>query len=195
MGVVIPLTLNPVPLAATEEIVTLVPPEFVTVSDKVLFVPTCTLPKLKLVGFDPRAPAATPVPESGIVNEGFDAVEVTTTFPVALAAEAGVNFTLKVAPWPAVRVMGVVMPLTLNPVPLAATAEIVTLDPPVFVTVSDRVEFDPICTVPKLRLVGFDPKPPAATPVPESAIVNVEFDASDVTVTLPLALAAVCGVN
>ncbi len=194
-GVVMPLTLNPVPLAATEEIVTLVPPEFVTVSDNVLFAPTCTLPKPRLVGLDPRAPAATPVPESGIANEGFDAVEVTVTFPLALAADVGVNFTLKVAPWPAFRVRGVVMPLTLNPVPLAATEEIVTLVPPEFVTVSDKVLFAPTCTLPKPRLVGFDPSPPATTPVPESAIVSVGFDASDVNVTLPLALMADCGVN
>jgi hypothetical protein len=70
---------------------------------------------------------------------GFEAFDVIVTLPLALAAEAGVNVTVKVAPWPAVNVTGAVIPLRLNPVPLIATCEIVTLDPPVFVTVSDRL--------------------------------------------------------
>lgn len=97
------------------------PPVFVTVSDKLDVVDTATLPKLRLVGFDPSAPAdAVPVPESEIVSVGFEALDVTVTLPLAAPADVGLNETLKVVLWPAVKVIGVEAPLTLNPVPLAA---------------------------------------------------------------------------
>jgi hypothetical protein len=98
--------------------VTLEPPVLVTVSDNDWLLPTVTLPKLRLVGFAPRVPWATPVPDNGMVKVGLDAVEVMVTLPLALAADWGANATLKLALCPAVRVNGVVIPLRLNPVPL-----------------------------------------------------------------------------
>jgi len=92
----------------------------VTVSDRDWLLPTVTLPKLRLVGFDPSVPWATPVPDKGIVRVGLDAVEVMVTLPLAIAADVGANLTLKVVLWPAVRVSGVVIPLRLNPVPVMA---------------------------------------------------------------------------
>ena len=83
--------------------------------------PTVTLPKLRLVGFDPSAPGATPVPDNGMVKVGLDAFEVMVTLPLTLPADAGVNVTVKVALCPAVSVTGVVIPLKLNPVPLIPT--------------------------------------------------------------------------
>ena len=100
---------------------TLEPPVLVTVSERDLLLPTVTLPKLSVVGLDPSVPFVTPVPVSGIVRVGLDAVDVTTMLPVAFAADVGVNVTVKVALCPAVSVTGVVMPLTSNPVPLTAT--------------------------------------------------------------------------
>jgi hypothetical protein len=73
-----------------------------------------------------------------MVRVGLDAVEVMVTVPLALPADRGANATLKLALCPAVKVTGVVIPLRLNPVPLLPTWEIVTVEPPVFVTVSDR---------------------------------------------------------
>jgi hypothetical protein len=73
-----------------------------------------------------------------MVRVGLEALEVTVTVPLALAADVGVKVTLKVVLCPAVRVTGAVMPLSVNPVPLIATCEMVTLVPPVLVTVSDR---------------------------------------------------------
>ena len=93
----------------------------VTVSDKDWLLSTVTLPKLRLVGFDPRVPKATPVPDRGTVNVGFEAVDVMVTFPLALPADAGANLTVNVVLWPAVKVSGVVTPLKVNPVPLAET--------------------------------------------------------------------------
>jgi len=194
-GAVIPLTLNPLPLTPTCEIVTLEPPLLVRVSDNVCLFDTCTLPKLRLVGFDPSVPAVTPVPDNGIVNVGFDAFEVIVTFPLTAPADAGVNETLNVALWPDVNVTGAAIPLTLKPDPLTPTCEIVTLEPPVFVTVSERVCFVDTCTLPKLRLVGFDPSVPAVTPVPDKGIVSVGFDAFEVIVTFPLTAPAEGGVN
>src|SRR5215469_15099265 len=118
--------------------VTLDPPVFVTVSERDLLLPTVMLPKLRLVGFAPNAPAVTPVAASGIVRVGLEALEVTVTVPVALPAAVGVKVTLKVALWPAVSATGAVMPLMVKPVPLIATCEMVTLDPPVLVIVSGR---------------------------------------------------------
>jgi hypothetical protein len=195
-GVEIPLTLNPVPLTATCEIEMLVLPVFVTVSDRVWVWPVCTLPKLRLVGFAPSAPAATPVPDRAMFRVGFDAFEVTATLPLTAPATVGANETLKVALCPEVRVTGVVMPVRLKPEPLAATCEIVTLPLPVLVTVSERVCLLPTATLPKLRLVGFEVSvPETAAPVPESGMFNVGFDAFEVTATLPLTAPAAVGAN
>lgn len=174
---------------------TLEPPVLVTVSERDLLLPTVTLPKLSVVGLDPSVPFVTPVPVSGIVRVGLDAVDVTTMLPVALAADVGVNVTVKVALCPAVSVTGVVMPLKSNPVPLTATREIVTLEPPVLVTVSDKDLLLPTITLPKLRLLGLDPKAPDARPVPDRAMVRVGFEAFEMILTLPLALVADVGVN
>ena len=100
--------------------VTLEPPVLVTVSDRDWLFPTVTLPKLRLAGFDPRAPALTPVPVRGMVRVGLEALEVMVTVPVALLAAVGVKVTLKVALWPEVSVTGAAMPLMVKPVPLMA---------------------------------------------------------------------------
>jgi hypothetical protein len=82
---------------------------------------TVTLPKLRLVGFDPTAPSAIPVPDNGTVRVGFEAFDVTVRLPLALPADCGVKTTVKVALCPAVSVTGVVIPLRLYPVPLIPT--------------------------------------------------------------------------
>ena len=79
--------------------------------------PTITLPKPRLLGLDPNAPDATPVPANGIVRVGLEAVDVIVILPLALPAEDGVKVALKVVLWPAVSVIGAVIPLRLNPVP------------------------------------------------------------------------------
>ena len=74
------------------------------------------MPKLRLAGFDPSVPGATPVPVSAIFRVG--AFEVMVTLPLTAAADAGVNEMVKLALCPAVSVTGAVIPVTLNPVPL-----------------------------------------------------------------------------
>jgi hypothetical protein len=150
-----------------------------------------------LIGLEPNIPtgAAVPVPERGIVKVGLAALEVTVTLPLSLAAVAGSKLTLNVAPCPAPRVIGVAMPLTLNPEPLAATCEIVTLELPVFVMVSDVVCLVFTVTLPKLTVVALAPNSPGVTPVPDKVMPSVESEASDAIVTVPEALPEACGVN
>jgi hypothetical protein len=71
----------------------------------------------------------------------------------------------------------------------------VTLEPPVLVTVSERAWLPPTVTLPKARLLGLVPSAPGATPVPDKGMVKVGLGAFEVMVTLPLAFAADCGVK
>ena len=81
-------------------------------------------------------------------------MEVMATFPLTAPPAVGANCTLKVALCPAVRVRGKVSPLSVKPVPVAAAAEMVRLDPPEFVRVSVNVFELPTPTFPKLKLAG-----------------------------------------
>ena len=100
---------------------------------------TSTLPKLKLGVVAANAPAVTAVPDSGMESVGFEALLVRVTLPEGVPAVVGANTTLNDLLAPAARVRGNVNPLTLNPAPLAVACEIVTLEPPLLVTVSERV--------------------------------------------------------
>lgn len=112
-------------------------PLAVRLPDATPLVPTTTLPRPSVVGLTVSVPAAAvPVPDSGIVSVGLDAFEVMLTLPLAAAADCGVNVTVKLVLCPAVSVTGAVIPVKLNPEPLMPTCEIVTLEPPVLVSVS-----------------------------------------------------------
>ena len=56
-----------------------------------------------------------------------------------LPEDVGEKIALNVVLCPAARVAGRIGPLKLNPVPVAAADEIVTVTPPVFVTVTGTV--------------------------------------------------------
>lgn len=88
--------LNPVPLTAAWEMVTLVPPVLVTVSEAVCWLPTVTLPKASLEGLPASCPGAIPVPDSEIVSVELGALEVNVTFPDAAPAVRGAKTTVKV---------------------------------------------------------------------------------------------------
>lgn len=194
-GRLMPLTLKPLPLATTLEIVTLLPPVLVTVSDIDWVLPSVTLPKLKLGELALSAPGATPVPESAIVVVGVEASEVTVTSPLVLPGEVGLKLMLKLVLAPALRVFGRLMPETANSLPLTETSEIETLVPPVFVMVSESVWVLPSVTLPKLKLGELALSAPGATPVPETEIVVVDVEAFDVIVTLPLTVPAEDGLK
>src|SRR5208283_1903687 len=145
------------------------------------------LPNAKLVGFAVSAPWVTPVPESGMLKLGFEPVEVMLTLPLAAPLVVGEKSKVNDVLWPAVSVTGKDSPLKLNPVPLAAAAETVRLDPPVLVSVSDKLVLLPTWTLPNARLVGFAVSVPWVTPVPESGMLKLGFEPVEVMLRLPLA--------
>lgn len=149
-------------------------------------VPTTTLPKLRVVGDTASVPAAVPVPESGIVSGEFDAFDTTDKLPFTVPVLLGVKVAVNVTLWLGVSVSGSVNPLIEKPAPLKFACEIVIPDPPVLVSVSDKLELFPTCTFPNARLLGFGDRVPGVTPVPESGMLTLGFDPLDVMLTLPL---------
>ena len=89
-------------------------------------------------------------------------------------------------------VAGSEIPESTNSLLFRLAEETVT-DAPLAVRLPFSDEFDPTVTLPKLRLVGDTAKVPAAVPVPESAMLSVEFDAFDATDRFPLAAPALVG--
>ena len=67
---------------------------------------------------------------------GFEPFEVMVTLPLTAPLVVGAKSTVNDVLWPAFNVRGNVSPLKLNPVPLAAAAEIVRLVPPELFRVS-----------------------------------------------------------
>lgn len=64
------------------------------------------------------------------------ALELIVNVPLAAPAAVGAKMALKVALCPALMVAGRLGPVKLNPVPVADALDTVTLEPPVFVTVT-----------------------------------------------------------
>jgi hypothetical protein len=155
--------------------VALEPPVLVTVSDRDCLFPRVTLPKLRLVGFDPIAPGATPVPDNSIVIEGFEASELIVTLPLALPLASGAKETVSVVLWEALSVNGVEIPLSWNPAPLKEACEMFTLDPPVLDSVTICDCFAPTVTVPKPSLAGVSVSCPGTVPVPVPIPERVRF--------------------
>ena len=100
--------------------------------------PTTTLPKLRLVGDTANVPAAVPVPESAILSVELDAFDTTDRLPLAAPALVGVKVAVNVTLWFAVSVRGKVNPLTEKTAPVKFAWVMVTDDPPVLVSVSDK---------------------------------------------------------
>jgi hypothetical protein len=101
--------------------------------------PTATLPKARLVGETASIPVAVPVPESAMLSGEFDAFDTTDKVALAAPAVAGVKVAVNVTLWLAVSVTGKVNPLVEKPVPVTFACEMVIVDPPVFVSVSDML--------------------------------------------------------
>ena len=74
---------------------------------------------------------------------GLEPLEVMITLPLVAPLAVGEKSTVKDLLWPAVSVKGRDTPLKLNPLPLAAAAEMVRLEPPVLVRVSDKLVLPP----------------------------------------------------
>lgn len=93
--------------------------------------PRIALPKLVLAGFTEIC-GWIPEPLRAMVAGELVALLTTVRFPAALPTMAGEKLTARERLWPAARVTLPLKPLTLNPVPVEETWEMVTLPVPVF---------------------------------------------------------------
>ena len=75
------------------------PPLALKLAEAVPLWPTTTLPNANVAGVTDNWPGcgAVPVPDNVIVRVGFEALEVTFTFPLTVPAVCGVKATVKVA--------------------------------------------------------------------------------------------------
>jgi hypothetical protein len=152
-----------------------------------------TLPKLTLEGVTEIC-GCIPVPVREIVAGEFVALLTTVTLPARLPVEVGAKATLNDVDCPAARLIGIVIPLVLKPVPVALICEIETLEFPVLEIVTLCVALDPVARLPKFSDVGdAESWSVVATPVPPSAITSDEFGALLISVMLPEAVPAVAG--
>jgi hypothetical protein len=137
-----------------------------------------------------------PVPESATTSGEFVALLTTVTLPARLPAIAGANVTLKEVDWPAARLSGRVIPLVLNPVPVALTCEMETLEFPVLEIVTLCVALVPVVRLPKLSDAGdAESWSVVAMPVPLSGTSSGEFGVLLINVMLPENVAAEAGAN
>ena len=117
---------------------------------------------------------------------------------VALAAPdvSGLKVTVYEVLWPAGIVVGSDRPPTLKAELLVLASVTVTLAP-LAVRLPDAVPLVPVTTFPRPKVVGFTLSCPVddVIPVPDSAIVPVGLEASDVTVAVALNGPAAFGVN
>jgi hypothetical protein len=126
-------------------------PVAVSMAVTLLLVPTATLPKFKALVLGVSVPAEIPLPDRAMVKDGVAAVEATAIVPVILPAASGVHRTLKVTLCPRARVTGRAKPLTPKPGPATLVCEMVTVEMPEFVNVSNWVRLLPSCMLPKAR--------------------------------------------
>ena len=115
--------------------------------------PTVTVPNDTDAGDAASCPTVlVPEPERATERLESVALEEIVNAPLAVPTEFAVKPTLRVRLCPAAKVCGL-KPLTVKPVPLTAACVTPTLDPPVFVTVTDCVWLLPTEMLPKFRLV------------------------------------------
>jgi hypothetical protein len=111
-GVATPLTLKPGPVELTCVIVRFALPVFVMATGNDLVCPSIKLPKLILAG-ETLIPAWTPVPVNARPGAAPGASLVIPTVPPVVPVAVGANFTCTWADWPAAKVAGVAMPVSL----------------------------------------------------------------------------------
>lgn len=121
------------------------------------------------------ATVCVPVPESEMRIGEFVALLATVTVPDTVAADAGANATLRVAVCPAPIICPAAAPDVLNPVPVALIVPIVTVELPLFVSVTLCELLLPTATLGNVRLDALAPsRNEGTTLVPERGIVSGE---------------------
>jgi hypothetical protein len=128
-----PVTLKPVPDTDTLDTLTPAFPVFFTVTVCDVVPPTTSFPKFKLVEeSEIDLVAVTPLPVSPMVSVESEALLFRVIFPLVLLADVSRKATVKFTVWPGASVLGIVIPLALNPAPVTTALEIVRLVPPLF---------------------------------------------------------------
>lgn len=132
-----------------------------------------------------------------MLRVGLEPSEVMVSVPFTLPLVWGAKLTVKLVDWEALRVSGVVIPLTWNPATLTDICEMSTVDPPVLVSVTVCDCSAPTDTLPKTSLAGLSASCPGAlvVPVPESATFITVSEASLVIAAVALKTPAASGVN
>ena len=185
---------KPVPVMVGPLTVTAAVPDAVSVTANDFVVASVTLPKANVVVLSVNCDvAATPVPESAIV----DVVEllVIVIFPVTDPAVFGANVTGTDRVCPGARVFGSPVVPSENPVPVMVAPLTLTGTFPDEVSVTSNDLVVASVTLPKANVEALGVNcDVAATPVPESATLEVAFTAESLTiVSLPLTGPAVFG--
>lgn len=194
-GVESPTAVKPAPVALTAEIVALVLPLFVKVMVCWPLLPTDTFPNATLPGLAVNVELVdTPLPTKVTVCGEVGALSVNVMLPVAAPAAAGANCTLKESDCPPVRVFGKESPLMPNPLPATVARLITMFVVPVLVNSTFWLPVWPTTTFPNVSARGEIAKP-ACVPVPLSGIISGEFEASLMTVMLPVTAPAAVGAN
>jgi hypothetical protein len=134
---------------------TTLPPLAVTVPFWVWADPTVTLPKLIEPGVTPSVPLElVPLPVRDTPTDGSDALEASESVPFEVPAIEGEKITERFALAPGAKSYGKFKPLKVYPVPLTLAPEMVSIDPPVFETVTGFVWLLPTGTLPRFMLEG-----------------------------------------
>ena len=156
---------------------------------------TATDPKLTLDGLAPSWPSI-PVPDNAIVAGEPGALLTIEMPPVLLPTVVGENFAVNDALPPALIVIGMLVPLMLNPVPEGVAWLTVNAAFPGFVSVTVCDPVLPTDTLPNATLAGLIVNCACeAVPDPDKPITRGEPGALLVIETLPVALPAAVGAN
>ncbi len=174
-------------------IVTLADPVLDKFTDADPLAPTTTFPKLTDAGLL-ASPGCVPAPVKGMVIGEFGALLATEIVPVALPADVGENFVVKLMLCPGCIVCPVGDPTMVKPVPVTLAWLMVTLADPLLDKLTDADPLVPTATFPKLTDGGVLAKP-ACVPAPVNAIVIGEFGALLVIDMLPIAFPTDVGEN
>jgi hypothetical protein len=132
------------------------------------------------------------VPVNASTTEVVEALLLKEIVPEAVPLLCGVNVTLTCALCPAASAIGNETAFKLNSGLLLLADETVTLEP-LALSVAVKLLFWPTVMLPKSSVVGDSSNWPGAVAVPESAIVKLEFEASDTIAMLPLIVPADVG--
>jgi hypothetical protein len=190
-----PLVVTPVPVTVTLEMVMFEFPPLVRVELSETLLPTEIVLKFRLVGAAPSCTVdADPVPDNGIASDAGAPLVASVIDPVTVAVVVGVKIALNATLPPAGMVVAVDRPEIVNPAPGGVTFENVRVELPPFCSVMVCELLVPLTTLPKLTLAGIA-EICAWRPVPDRGIVSGEFDASLVTVKVPVTALSDKGVN